>query len=104
MENLSAKVTKQKLMNDFKTVMADAEALLLATVDQSGEKISAVRDKAKESMRIAKNRMVEAQNVLVDNNESTPSAINTYMHSNPWKTLGLITSVSMVVGLLISRR
>ena len=104
MENLSEKVTKQKLMNDFKTVMSDAEALLLATVDQGGEKISAVRDKAKESMRIAKNRMVEAQNVLFDHNESTPSVTHTYMRANPWKTLGLIASVSMVVGLLISRR
>lgn len=104
MENLSENITKQKLMNDFKTVMSDAEALLLATVDQSGEKISAVRDKAKESMRIAKNRMIEAQNVLFDHTESTANATNTYMRANPWKTLGVIASVSMVIGLLISRR
>ena len=104
MENLSEKITKQQLMNDFKTVMSDAEALLLATVDQGGEKLSAVRAKAEESMRIAKNRMTEAQNVLFDHTQSTASATNTYVRANPWKTLGLIASVSMVVGLLISRR
>ena len=104
MENLSEKVTKQQLMNDFKTVMSDAEALLLATVDQGGEKLSAVRAKAEESMRIAKNRMTEAQNVLFDHTQSTANATNTYVRANPWKTLGLIASVSMVVGLLISRR
>ena len=36
-------VTKEKLMEDLKAVVADAEELLKATADQTGERIAAAR-------------------------------------------------------------
>ena len=41
-------VTKGELMEDLRAVVADAEELLKATADQTGERIAAARGKAEE--------------------------------------------------------
>ena len=46
MEKISDDITKEQLIADFKVVMADAEALLKATANQGGEKLTEVRAKA----------------------------------------------------------
>jgi len=57
----SFEVTKEQLIDDFKVVVADAEALLKATANQGGEKLAEVRTKVEESLKVAKTRMAEAQ-------------------------------------------
>ena len=47
-------VSTDKLMNDLRTVVADAEALLRATAGQAGEKMTEVRARAEESLRTAR--------------------------------------------------
>jgi ElaB/YqjD/DUF883 family membrane-anchored ribosome-binding protein len=43
-------ITKEKLMENLKAVVADAEELLKATADQAGERITAARGKAEAGM------------------------------------------------------
>ena len=57
-------VTKEKLMEDLKVVVADAEELLKATANQTGDRILAARAKAGESIQAAKIRIAEAQQSL----------------------------------------
>ena len=47
-------VSTDKLMNDLRVVVADAEALLRATAGQAGEKMTEVRARAEESLRTAR--------------------------------------------------
>ncbi len=52
-------VTKEKLMEDLRAVVADAEELLKATANQTGERIAAARAKAEESLKAAKARLAK---------------------------------------------
>jgi len=54
-------VTKAKLMEDLRTVFGDVEELLKATASQTGERITAARAKAEESLKVAKARLAEVQ-------------------------------------------
>ena len=54
-------VTKGKLMEDLRAVVADAEELLKATADQTGERIAAARGKAEESLKAAKALLAEQE-------------------------------------------
>jgi len=56
MEKLSFEVTKEQLIDDFKVVVADAEALLKANANQGGEKLAEVRAKAEERSGLRKAR------------------------------------------------
>ncbi|MEO8417525.1 MAG: DUF883 family protein [Methylophilaceae bacterium] len=104
METLSDEVTKAQLMDDFKVVVADAEALLQATVNQGGEKMAEVRAKAEESLKVVKVRMAEAQAALLARTKEAAKATDAYVHENPWRAIGVAAGVGLVIGLLIGRR
>ena len=104
METLSDEVSKEQLMADFKVVVADAEALLQATVNQGGEKIAEVRAKAEESLKVVKARMADAQAALLVRTKEAAKATDAYVHENPWRAIGVAAGVGLVIGLLIGRR
>ncbi|MDR3391472.1 MAG: DUF883 family protein [Sulfuriferula sp.] len=104
MEALADEVSKEQLIADFKAVVTDAEALLKATASQSGEKLTEVRAKAEESLRIAKARMAEAQEAMLARTKAAAKATDVYVHENPWKAIGIAAGVGLLVGLLIGRR
>jgi ElaB/YqjD/DUF883 family membrane-anchored ribosome-binding protein len=97
-------VTKEQLIADFKTVVADAEALLRATANQGGEELAAVRTKAEESLRVVKARIAEEQVALLVRTKEAARATDAYVHENPWKAVGVAAGVGLVIGLLSGRR
>ncbi|MHB1213807.1 MAG: DUF883 family protein [Thiobacillus sp.] len=104
MENLSNDVTKEQLINDFKVVVADAEALLKATASQGGEKVAEVRAKAEESLRVAKQKMAATQAAMLEKTREAAKATDAYVHENPWRAVGAAAGIGLVIGLLIGRR
>jgi ElaB/YqjD/DUF883 family membrane-anchored ribosome-binding protein len=104
MEKLSYEATKEQLIDDFKVVVTDAEALLKATANQSGEKLAEVRTRVEESLKVAKARMADAQAELLVKTRAAAKATDAYVHENPWYAIGVSAGVGVVVGLLIGRR
>lgn len=97
-------VTKEQLINDFKVVVADAEALLKATAGQGGEALAAVRGRVEESLATAKAKMADAQAALVVKTKAAAKATDEYVHMHPWEAVGVAAGVGLVIGLLIGRR
>lgn len=100
----SSDVTKQQLINDFKVVVADAEALLKATAGQGGEAVSAARAKAEASLTAAKTKIADAQAALLVKTKAAVRATDEYVHTHPWQSIGAAAGVGLVIGLLIGRR
>ena len=96
-------VSKEKLMQDLRVVVADAEELLRATAGQAGEKASAVRERIQENLAAAKERLAAAQESVVAKTKQAANATDEYVHENPWKAVGIAAGVSLIVGMLISR-
>lgn len=97
-------VTKDKLVQDLKVVVSDAEELLRATASQAGEKVAAVREKVQESLHRAKIKLAEAEEVLIDKGKQAARVTDEYVHDNPWKSVGIAAGIGFVIGLLIGRR
>lgn len=97
-------VTKEQLISDFKVVIADAEALIKATANQGGEAVANLRVKAEESVAVAKEKLAEAQEVLIEKGRIAAKATDDYVHEKPWHAVGIAAGVGLVVGLLIGRR
>jgi ElaB/YqjD/DUF883 family membrane-anchored ribosome-binding protein len=104
METATKDINKDHLINDFKVVITDAEALLKATVNTGGEKVAEIRAKAEESLGIAKARMADAQAAVLARTKEAAKAADAYVHENPWRSVGLASSIGVVIGLLIGRR
>ena len=97
-------VTKEKLVEDLKIVIADAEDLLRATASQAGEKISAAREKVQDTLDRAKAGLGDIEDVVTDTGRQAARATNEFVQANPWRAVGIAAAVGLVVGLLISRR
>jgi ElaB/YqjD/DUF883 family membrane-anchored ribosome-binding protein len=55
-----SEASKEKLVQDFREVVADAEELLRVTAGQAGEKVVAARERIQEKLVTAKARLNEA--------------------------------------------
>lgn len=97
-------VTKEQLINDFKVVIADAEALIKATANQGGEAVTNLRAKAEESLAAAKVKLADAQGALIEKGKVAAQATDDYVHEKPWHAVGIAAGIGLVVGLLIGRR
>lgn len=103
MKKLSTNATSEQLLADFNVVVADAEALLMATANQGGEKMAEVRAKAEESLRVVKTRMLEAQADVLVRTRAAAKATDVYVHENPWNAVGTAAAVGLLLGFLIGR-
>lgn len=97
-------VSKEKLVADFKVVVADAEALLRATASDAGEKVAAAREKIQSSLVDAKVQLARAEAAIVDKTRQAVRVTDEYVHDNPWKAVGISACVGLVIGVLIARR
>ncbi len=104
MKDLSNEISSERLIDDFKVVVADAEALLNATAGQGGEKLTEIRAKVEASLRAAKARMVDAQEELLAKTRAAAKATDVYVHDNPWQAIGVAAGLGLLVGWLMGRR
>ena len=101
---MNTEVTTDQLVSDLKTVMNDAEALLKATSDQTGDRIDAVRAQAEESLRQARARVNEMEQQALRAAREMADATEEYVRDNPWQSVGVAAGVGLLLGLLIGRR
>jgi ElaB/YqjD/DUF883 family membrane-anchored ribosome-binding protein len=104
MNDYAPDVTRDKLVSDMKTVIADAEELLKATASAAGDRVTAARAKVEDSMRIAKVKIAAAEEAVVDRAKAAARATDDYVHAHPWKAVGTAAAVGVIVGMLIGRR
>lgn len=97
-------VSKEKLVQDVKVVIADAEELLRATASQAGEKAAVAREKIQDSLHRAKVKLAEVEEVVVDKTKQAARATDEYVHEHPWKAVGAAAGIGLIIGLLIGRR
>jgi ElaB/YqjD/DUF883 family membrane-anchored ribosome-binding protein len=97
-------VSKEKLVQDLKLVISDAEDLLRATASQAGEKVAAAREKIQDSLHRAKVKLADVEDVLIDQGKLAARATDEYVHDHPWRAVGIAAGIGLVIGMLISRR
>lgn len=95
---------QQQLVSDIKSAISEAEDLLGATADQTGEKIANLRVRIEARLRDARQRLSEAEAVLVTKTRAAARATDDYVHESPWTAVGVAAGVGLLVGLIIGRR
>lgn len=99
-----SQVTTEKLVEDLRLVVHDAEELLKATAGQAGEKVAHARARAEASLQSARERLAEAGGNVADRAREGAQRADALVHSNPWASIGVGAAVGLVVGLLLGRR
>ncbi len=97
-------VVAEQLIGEFKSLMADAEALIKATEDHPGEAISSIRNKALETLAGAKESLSHVEGQLLDKAKAAAEGADDFVHRNPWEAVGVAAGLGLLIGLFIGRR
>ncbi|MEN9379689.1 MAG: hypothetical protein RJB15_1382 [Pseudomonadota bacterium] len=93
-----------QLIEEFKSLVVDAEALIKATHDHPGETIANLRDKALETISGAKEKITSLEGGLADKAKDVAAGADEFVHRNPWEAIGVAAGLGILIGLLIRRR
>ncbi len=93
-----------QLVSEFKTLMADAEALIKATEDHSSETISSIRNKALETIAGAKASLSNLEGPLTEKAKVVAEGADDFVHRNPWEAVGVAAGLGLLIGLFLRRR
>jgi ElaB/YqjD/DUF883 family membrane-anchored ribosome-binding protein len=100
----NGQVTKEKLLNDFNAVVADADRLLKSLTEEGGEQAEVVRAQVQQNLQVARERLGELQHATVGKTKAAARAADTYVHEHPWLTIGFTAAIGVLAGLLLNRR
>ncbi|HLS82278.1 MAG TPA: DUF883 family protein [Steroidobacter sp.] len=101
---MSTQVNTDQLVADLKAVVNDAEALLKATSNQTGERIQEVRARAEASLNQARDRLSEIEEQARRAAREMADATEGYVRDNPWQSVGVAAGIGLLLGLLLGRR
>ena len=96
--------SKQRIVNDLKNVVADAEEILRATADIAGEKVTDLRERITLRLQDARARLADAETIVVDKTKAAARATDDYVKTNPWQSVGIAAAVGFLIGVMINRR
>lgn len=99
-----AAASKEKLMDDLRLVVTDAEELLHATANQAGEGAAAARARIQKSLHVVKEHLVDAESAVIERTRQAAKATDQYVHNNPWQSIGISACAGVIVGMLVARR
>ena len=82
-----------KLAQDLRAVMTHAEELLRATAGAPGAEIEKLRERAEESLRVARESLKDAGIELEEQ-----------VRRHPWAAVGIAAGIGLLLGMLLSRK
>ncbi|MBI3898882.1 MAG: DUF883 domain-containing protein [Gammaproteobacteria bacterium] len=95
---------REKLVKDFRAVVADTEELLRATATQTGEKVTAVRARVEERLAVSKQQLAELERGIAEKTRAAARATDDLVRQHPWQSVGIAAATGFLIGLLTSRR
>ena len=100
----SAAETKEQLVANLRRVISDAEDLLAATAGQTDSKVAELRARAKENVRMAREKLADADAAVRARARVAATATDDYVHDNPWLSIGAAAALGILIGVLLGRR
>jgi ElaB/YqjD/DUF883 family membrane-anchored ribosome-binding protein len=100
----AAASSADQLIGEFKSLMADAEALIKATEDHPVDVVHSIRNKALETISGAKESLSNLEGTLTEKAKVLAEGADDFVHRNPWEAVGVAAGLGLLIGLFIRRR
>ena len=94
--------SRDKVVSDFKALLAEGEALLKSAAGTGDHAMAAFRDKFEDQLYAAKKRFAELEQATVREAKRAAKATDGYVHDNPWTAVAVAGGVGLLVGLVVS--
>jgi ElaB/YqjD/DUF883 family membrane-anchored ribosome-binding protein len=99
--------TTERLVADFKTVIAEAEDVIKAAADKTGDQFAVSKQRLENTLSRVRNELEAIEASAMERAKVVARATTDYVQDNPWKAAGATFAVGLVgmaIGLLMTRR
>lgn len=94
----------RSLIDDLRTVVEEAEALIEASIGDASERAGKVRERAEQSVGKARERLEDLEREFRTRAKAASEDAATYVRDNPLQAVGIAAAVGIIVGLMVARR
>jgi len=95
---------ENRLADDFRAVVSDAEQLLRHAAKDAGDGYNEARERLESSLRTAREELSALEQAVADSARRAGRATDGYVHRHPWESVAVSAGVGLLLGLLIGRR
>lgn len=95
---------RERLVDDFVSVLSEAEDLLKKASTETGDRARDLRAQVEAKLLAAKLRLQELEGEAMDRAKEAARYTDEYVHENPWRSIGAAALLGFVAGLLMNRR
>jgi ElaB/YqjD/DUF883 family membrane-anchored ribosome-binding protein len=92
------------IARDIQNVVSDAQDLLKTVQTEGESRLAEVRSKVQTQLETARQTLGELQQTVQAGAKQAMETTDAYVHSNPWRAIGISAAVGALVGFLITRR
>jgi ElaB/YqjD/DUF883 family membrane-anchored ribosome-binding protein len=96
--------SRENLVEDFGTMLSEAEDLMKRAGNETGDKARDLRSQVESKLLTAKLRLQELNGQAVDRAKAAARVTDDYVRDNPWQAIGAAAAVGFLAGMLINRR
>jgi ElaB/YqjD/DUF883 family membrane-anchored ribosome-binding protein len=97
-------LSRETLLDDFSTMLSEAEDLLKRASNETGERAKDLRAQVEAKLLAAKLRLQELEGEAMDRARAAARVTDDYVHDNPWRAIGAAVAAGFLIGLLVNRR
>ena len=102
--NQTVDVQKDKLMQDLRVVMRDAEDLLKSSSQQLGDGAAHWRERSQDRLVQLRRQLSELQHQATDRVVTAGRSTNEFVQRNPWTAVGVASGIGLLAGYLMNNR
>lgn len=95
---------RDKLLDDLRLVISDAEELLHLTADRVGDDTAELRSRIQSRLQEAGVELAGLKDAATAQVKAAGHATDEFVHEHPWQSIGIAAAIGLVVGLLVARR
>lgn len=96
--------SRDELMQEFRNLIGEGEALLKSTASLSGEALAHAREQFRGKLAEAKSRIDALSTAAQEGGRRAVVAADDYVRANPWPAVGMAAGLGFVIGALALRR
>jgi ElaB/YqjD/DUF883 family membrane-anchored ribosome-binding protein len=102
--NPSMDVQKDKLIQDLRVVMRDAEEILKSSGQQLGDGAAHWRERTQDRLAQVREQISALQQQTTDRVVTAGRSTNEFVHRNPWAAVGVASGIGLLAGFLMNNR
>lgn len=96
--------SREKLVEELQGLLADVDSLFRQAASAGGEEAHNLRQRAENALAQAADRFAAVEKDVVRRGRAAARATDSWVHDNPWSSIGIGAGIGVLVGMLIARR